>query len=65
MERTLKDIDDIQAEYSKLKERQKLLNDRFIALGLDYNYYLATEHNDDKLYLIRNNIFWFSDNFCG
>lgn len=58
MERTLKDIDNIQAEYTKLQERQKLLNDRFIALGLDYNYYLATEHNDDKLYLIRNNIFY-------
>lgn len=58
MERTIKDIENLDSEFKKLVERQSLLNSRFTGLTLDYNYYLSISYNEDKLHLMRNNIFY-------
>jgi hypothetical protein len=58
MNRTIKDIENLDSEFKKLVERQSILNSRFTGLTLDYNYYLSISDNEDKLHLMRDNIFY-------
>lgn len=56
--RTIKDIQDVKLEFQKLKERESLLHNRFLALGMDFKFYLSNSMKDDKIFEIRNDIFY-------
>ncbi len=52
------DIEDINTEYQKLKERQSYLNKRFYAISLDYKSYIEPSWDDQEIYDIRDNILY-------
>lgn len=51
------DIEDLQFEYSKLKQRSKILSDRFQALNLDFKYNSSIEFQK-LLFKITNDVFF-------
>src|ERR1043165_6044809 len=56
MTREIKDINSPKEEFDKLTERFRLLQDRFIAVAMDYKYYINSEWNDHEVFALRDNV---------
>lgn len=65
MEKEIKDIEDINNEFKKLNSEIGLLENRLIAVGIDYMYYINSNISQDFLMELRDNIMYrlFSSKF--
>lgn len=50
------DISDFKSEFEKLRQREALLSDRFIAIAMDYKHYIDASFKENKIYELRDNI---------
>jgi hypothetical protein len=58
MARVIKDIENPEEEFNKLTDRFRLLQDRFLAVAMDYKYYINSELNDRAVYELRDNVLY-------
>lgn len=52
------DIDNVTEEFEIIKNDLSLLNDRFLALAMDYKHHIDSSFKEDKIYQLRNNILY-------
>ena len=52
----LLDIEDIESEFSSIKDRLYLLKRRFIALAMDYKHHVDNSFEEEKIYILRDQI---------
>ncbi len=50
------DITDEKSEFTKIDSEFYLLNNRFMALAMDYKHYIDSNIRDNKIYTLRDNI---------
>lgn len=54
--RELLDKDDINQEFKKLDERFALLQNRFLAVAMDYNHYIENSWGEKEIYKLRDEV---------
>lgn len=52
------DIENVSQEFEIIKNDLSLLNDRFLALAMDYKHHIDRSFKEDKIYLLRDNILY-------
>lgn len=52
------DITDVKSEFTKIDNEFSLLNNRFMALAMDYKYYIESKIDDNKIYTLRDDIIY-------
>ena len=51
-----KDIDNPKEEFDKLTKRFKILEDRFLAIAMDYKHYIDSTITDNEIFRLRDNV---------
>jgi hypothetical protein len=54
----IKDVENPVEEFRKLSKRFNLLNDRFLAVAMDYKYYIDSTITDHEIYKLRDNVIY-------
>lgn len=54
----IKDVKNPVEEFIKLSKRFNLLNDRFLAVAMDYKYYIDSTITDHEIYKLRDNVIY-------
>lgn len=52
----IEDSINYKEEFEKLSSRLNLLQNRFLAVAMDYKHYIKDEINDDEIYKLRDNV---------
>ena len=55
-EKEILDIENVNEEFKKLSSRLHLLYDRFLAIAMDYKYYIDSSFEEKKIYELRDNV---------
>lgn len=55
-EKSYFDVEDLNAEFTKINKRSNLLLNRFIAIGLDYQHFIDNRFGQKEVYEIRDNL---------
>lgn len=56
MSKKILDIGDINKEFSFLAEQIKFLNERFMAISMDYQFYISGKFGNDRIFELRDNV---------
>lgn len=54
----IKDVENPVEEFRKLSNRFSLLNDRFLAIAMDYKYYIDSTITDNEIFKLRDNVIY-------
>ncbi|ESU24660.1 hypothetical protein FLJC2902T_31920 [Flavobacterium limnosediminis JC2902] len=54
----IKDVENPVEEFRKLSKRFSLLNDRFLAVAMDYKYYIDSTITDNEIFKLRDNVIY-------
>jgi hypothetical protein len=54
----IKDVENPIKEFKELSKRFNLLNDRFLAIAMDYKYYIDSTITDHEIYKLRDNVIY-------
>ncbi|GEO06680.1 hypothetical protein AAE02nite_43440 [Adhaeribacter aerolatus] len=58
MKKPVKDIEDLNAEFKKLNEKEELLEKRFMAIAMDYQHYIDNSWGQEQIYELRDNVLY-------